>query len=100
MSAINITGVVNATSYPQLLLGANNLSDGYLGMALIVGFFMISFVAMKGRSFRDAVVGSTFITFIVSMLMWVLGIVPEFFMYVMLGITVIGIFLLNVKENY
>jgi hypothetical protein len=67
MSLYNLTQLQQATTMGKLVIYANNASDGYLILFFIIAMFFIMFMALKRYDFGDAILVSSFISFILSL---------------------------------
>lgn len=89
MNPYNITQMQNVTSLAQLFQYANDSTGGILiGMGLFA-FFIITLFALKRYPFAHALLASSWVFFLISLVGSYLGLVP---LMVVLAFLIIGAF--------
>jgi hypothetical protein len=80
MTLYNLTPFTNASSIGDVVISANTLSGGTLtgpwlfgGMSFII--FIVLLVGLKRYEFKDALMASSFASFVLSGFGWYLGII-------------------------
>lgn len=71
--------LVNTTSFHGLLTYGNSVTEGAFVPLIMVGIFMVMLVTMNKRGFEEAFAASSLITAILSLFMWAMGVVPDWF---------------------
>jgi hypothetical protein len=69
----NITGFGNSTDLFGVTTQVNLASGGVLGTMLVLMVAVISFLVLKGRSTKVALLGSSFLTALVTILIFSMG---------------------------
>ena len=72
---INSSYLTNVTGYPGLMTGINNATDGLFGLFLMVSIYIMVFMAFKFYDTKTAVIGSSALTLLVSVLLWSMGLI-------------------------
>ena len=91
----NTTGIVSLTQ-----LVNTQLMDGYFGIGLLITLFIITFgafIVSTGHSGK-AFAASSFIMFAMSLLLVALDLVPDYVIYVAIGIAGLSIAFLGSKD--
>ena len=86
---------INTTT--QLLVYVNDdLLNGYLGVGILLLIWMIIFTRLLVSRSQFAFASASFFTGLVSVLLWAIGILDDYFLLVTLAITVMSaIFLIS-----
>ena len=95
MGIYNLTGIAtNSTSLDGFAQAINyNLTFGWLFTFFLIGFFAISYMSFyyKTRDNNSSLIGSTVATFVISILLTAMDLIPDIVMFVcalIAGITV------------
>lgn len=94
MAIYNLTNVSNSSNMWELTDNINSLSDGWLGISILLSFTIIIFISMKDYPFKDAAAATMFISVIMAILFRTIGFVTDFvlFIYVILAaVAIIGL---------
>ncbi len=85
----NLTLMGNASGYVELTQLVNtNLMDSLFGVMILIAVFLIStmaFVVSTGHTLK-AIAASSFIVFVISLLLRTINLVPDYAVYISLGI--------------
>ena len=73
----NLTNYTNATNLLELGVATNQLTGGLFFVVVLVLILIISFVAMKRYSTEQAMVSSTFITFLLGAILWMTELISD-----------------------
>lgn len=65
----NLTGLTNATSVVHLVTFANDTTNHMLGVFLLLAVFFIAIMQLKRYDFTDAILASSWVSFIIAALM-------------------------------
>lgn len=68
----NLSGFTGATDIVQLGSAANTVSGNLLGILLLLGIFGVLFIAFKAYEDKRALMGASFITAIIAILLRVM----------------------------
>lgn len=71
----NLTGVTDQGDYISLIIGINNLLNGFLGITFVLFIFAVCMIVFRDHEFKELLAGSSFITTILTALLWMSGIV-------------------------
>ena len=72
----------NITNWASVLQYDNTITGGFFGIAIVAALTFITFLALKGYPTRYAVVVSTFVAFVSSLLFSAVGIVTGYLIVV------------------
>lgn len=86
----NMTLLTDKTTVIGTIQGVNEIASGMLGIIFLLLFFIIMFVLFKNYEFKRALAGSTFLTSVVAMLMRVIGLINDTWMFSFFLITAIA----------
>lgn len=75
----NITSLVLWAQY------ANDTTGGYLGMIILSAFFVVAFAVTSAAGIRKSVLSSLFLTFLTSILLFLMGIIADMWVMLTLG---------------
>ena len=90
----------NVTSYPQLMLYNNTITNNMFGLGILAVVFFIPFITMLGFGQKQSLVTSLWFTTIMSIYLWTMQLVAPEVMVAMTVITALStIFLFRTKEN-
>lgn len=89
----NLTNYTNATNLFEMAVASNQLSGGLMFIIVLVVVLLISFVALRPKYDAGAYLASAFITFVLSVMLWSVGLVVDkvviaFFVWLMLLVAV------------
>lgn len=71
----NLTNLTNATNIYEVMKGANEVTSGMYGLLLIVAIYLIMFVTMKKYDTVVVLMVSSFITGIIAVPLFFIGLV-------------------------
>lgn len=94
----NLTDLYAATTVSKLVVYANDVTSGLLAMLFIWAVFFIMLMVMKRYEFDSALLTSSLVCFILSVMFNYMQLIPSAFMYVFLllsGLTGVYVFLLK-----
>ncbi len=97
----NLTNISGTSNPGDLITNINTLSNGLLGVSMIVSFFMIAWIGLtlNGNGARDSFAASTFATTILSMFFWSQGWVTGTILIVFVVLSVTSIALLRFRGS-
>lgn len=72
----NTTNLTSATGIGDLVSFANNATDGVLAVVMLIVIFIIMLVALKRYDFDDALLASSWVTFLLSIFLRFAGFLP------------------------
>mgnify|MGYP003148978978 CR=1 FL=1 len=81
----------NMTQPFEIMTYANTTTNGLFGVLVILGVFMVSFVALKNYKTGSAFAASTFITVILAWTLRILEVVPDWLFYITIFASVAGL---------
>lgn len=87
-SPYNLTNITNANNIPDLIISSSvNLSDGWFGTIIISAVLIILLINFKGYDNRTAFSGATFISALLAIVFFWLGLinVTVLLMFLVLG---------------
>lgn len=90
----------NITTLFDLVKYANNVTNNYLGIGIVILTFIISFISMKVWPTAKAFAASMFITAILTVFLRILGLVGDWIMIIVLLGLCGSIIALYLSENY
>jgi hypothetical protein len=73
----NLSNFTSANNFLDMSIASNQLVDGWLFVFAIMMVFTITFVSLKGYELRQALLTSSFVTFILAASLWGVGILGE-----------------------
>jgi len=90
----------NITRPYELLTHVNTITDGFFGTIILTGIFLVAMLGMlsKQGDFPKAFAGSAFITLILCILLFIVGIVPIQTFYMFLGLAIVGMGVVWIKQ--
>jgi len=78
----------NVTDFVSMFVYLNNISNGYFGIMFMFSLFIIFFASFRKYPLVINLTASVFLSFVFSLLMWLMGIVRlEFVVIWILGLT-------------
>ena len=91
----NITNLVDWSVY------ANDLTGGYFGVFILVGLFVVSFAVGQQLGFKRSILGSTFLTFITSVILRSMGVLADMWVVLSFGglLGLIAVYLLRKRSQ-
>jgi len=99
--AYNLTGAGNATGIVDLMQTVNSeLMFDFYGIGILLSIFLITFFAFLNATQGNAtkaLASSSFIAFVISILMIMLDLIPNYVMYITLILTAISV--VAIKER-
>lgn len=69
----NLTFTETSTNLLQVIEGMNSTTEGYLGAMILLLVAIITFIAMKNFDTKVAVLGSSFVSSVVALFLFMLG---------------------------
>jgi len=92
----NITSLIGWINY------ADDLTGGYFGVFVLVGLFVVSFAVGQQLGFKKSILGSAFISFIVSVLLRAIGVLADMWVVLAFGglLGVTAMYLLRKRGPY
>ena len=84
----------NVTGIYGLFQHANNLTGGILGLIFCVMIFLISFISTKQYTWQRSMAFSSFLTFIVAMLLRFMSMINDAIFFGVIALLVISMILL------
>ena len=69
----NLTAIENTSNLYTYFVEVNKLTTGWFAYMLLISLFIMLFAAWQHRDKKAAVIGSSFITTIVAILLWAVG---------------------------
>jgi len=96
----NMTALQNAYYVSDLLVYANTATNGLIGTMMITATFFITLMSLLPYGWKDASIVAGFLSFIVSVVMAFGGFVAVAVPVVLLGLTLLFIFLPDLFEKY
>ena len=79
------------TSVVDLFTFANTETGYMFASVILIGFFMVSFMTLKHFSVQRAFASASFTTFLISIMLFSAGIVPEIMMEVVFFVLIIAV---------
>ena len=73
----NITNFTNANSIVSMAQASNNLVDGWLFIMIAVLIFVIAFTVVPVATARERLAGASFISFVLNVILWGVGLLSE-----------------------
>lgn len=73
----NLTNFTAANNFLDMAVASNYLVDGWLATLVLVMIFGISFLALKNYAMGQALLTSSFVTFLLAASMWGVGFMGE-----------------------
>jgi hypothetical protein len=86
----NLTALTSNNDIVGTLGAVNNLSNNMFGLAFLLLFTIITFVAFKNYEFKRALSGSLFLSSIIAMFMRVLSLIGDTVMFSYFLITAVS----------
>ena len=83
----------NITGVHQVFLGINNATNGYLALFLMLGVFIITFIALKRYDNETAFMLSSLTTSLFGGLLWGAGMINYGYILIPLIILIVSIFM-------
>jgi hypothetical protein len=77
----DLTNLSAANDAYEITKASNQLIDGGLGAAMLIGTFLIFFLAFKGLEAKKAFAGAAFVTATAGMLFRALNLIPDGYMF-------------------
>jgi hypothetical protein len=99
MTALNWT---NVTSVSQILGLPNTVTNGWFYAGVLVMIWAVIMLALLFSGFEIALLASTFIAFLLSVMLYMMGLVASWIVMVPLGvllITILGVYITSTREN-
>ena len=90
----DLTNVSNMTGVQDIFLVPNQLTGGLFGTIILFILWFVIFMQLKNYSTKPALLAASFITGIVALILWLLGVVNQYVLIVCVVITAIS-FVLN-----
>lgn len=79
----------------------NTVTQGYFGLVVLIGFFLVAFLSLKEFETGKALAGASFLTGVLGMFLWLMDILADklvWLPFIMLAFTV-GLWLTFFKES-
>lgn len=71
----NLTNYSTATTMLDVVVASNDITNGVFAMFMLFTFFVVLFMALKNYDTKSVFVASSFITFLVGILMWTINLI-------------------------
>jgi uncharacterized membrane protein len=82
--------ITNMTNPMDFVSGLSAATDGFLGHLILITFFIILLIAMKNFEFKRTFAASSFLTFLVAVLLFGMNLIPSWDLYISLTLAIIG----------
>jgi len=92
MANYNITFLNESTSATQVFEGVNNMTGGLYASLMLLGFFIIVFIAMKKYDTDVALLSTSFVVSTIAMLFLVMGWISIEIFAIPITILIISVF--------
>lgn len=89
----NITGIGTFMQF------ADSSTNGYLGIMILIAVFVITFVVLKSNSSTKALAASSFISFIISVMLYRMELIDVIPVMVVLFILVVSVLLVRSESD-
>ena len=92
----------NITSISQILGMPNTVTNGWFYAGILVMIWAVIMLALLFTGFEIALLASTFIAFLLSVMLYMMGLVASWIVMVPLGvllITILGVYITSTREN-
>jgi hypothetical protein len=99
MPYYNLTNVTNATNMWTLTESVNELSAGWLGVAVLITLSVILFISLKDYPMKEAFAATCFISTVLALLLRVLGLISDFVMFIYVIATAIAVIALVANKT-
>lgn len=87
----NLTNFTGSNNLFELSVASNDLTGGLFFVLVVALIFVISFVSMKRFPAGSAFVSASFITFVLSTVLWVVGLVPVYVLVVVFVLLLLSV---------
>lgn len=95
MSLYNVTNFTGSPNPAVWLKTANSMAGGVVGVGLVMSIYVIAFAIMAARSGgRAAFYATNFITFTISVPLWLLGMINPAIIYLLAVLVALSIVML------
>jgi len=88
----NLTNLTDANNLFEFFRAGNQLSEGYLGLMLLIGTWLVFFFSFKGYDTKRAFAGTSFITAVAAILLRLMQFISNevmFMSFILVGISVV-----------
>jgi len=98
------TGIINWTNVTNVgqILALPNQVNSFFWSGILVMIWAVIMLALLFSGFEIALLASTFIAFILSLMLYMMGLVASWIVMVPLGvllITILGVYITSTREN-
>ena len=101
MPLYNLTNYSSSRSPTTWLKTTNVLSDGALGIGLPIVIFLVFFISFAARGLtKYAMVSSGFISFVCTLVLYLMGLTNSIMLYIFGLLTAIGVVILVFDKGY
>lgn len=95
----NVTGILAILQAFNGMTDSTAFTGGVVGIGILAGVFFISFLIMKAYTYERAFAPSAFLSAIVSILLYNLGLLPANVMFIAISLVLIALFLLYLERG-
>lgn len=90
----------NLTSMSQIFSYTNNLTDGSLGITIVMAVFVVAFVSVRfsGNELSRSLVGAMAITTFISIFLRILNLLSDVFFIPMIILTALGVLVIYFQD--
>lgn len=96
--AYNLTNVTEATNLYDMAVGVNDLSGGLIMIMVLVSLYIITFIASKGYDTKTALFTAGFVTTIIAVLSFSIGLINVTVFIITLIILLMSLFAILFTE--
>ena len=94
------TNLTYDSGYVEWLLWTNMVTDNWFGLLVLLAVFMIAWVSISySDKSQNALMGASFVSFIIGALLWLMGLLSIFWVVLMLIVVAISAFF-GMKRDY
>ena len=89
----------NLTLVSEVITTADTFTSGWLGYIIWLIIFFGSLMLTSNFNMRDSLISSTFVGFVLSIILWLLGLLEPFMVFVSLVLFLIAFIFSFIKGN-
>ena len=90
----------NSSNPYELAIAFNTATNNWLGHMLLIAWFSIILLSTIGFGFGKSFAAASFSTFVIAVMLMVAGLVPQYDLFICLGMAAVGIIALYVDRDW